>query len=242
MEPGALSPLFAYPAAARFDRVVPKNKIFAHAKPPRRLQKRFADEVAQIIWSYKLSPDTIRLPAREGPGGVDEIQVFTITLKPDAASAAPDAPPPEDLLRCIDKAVPSPLIFEVATDARVRVVAAHKRQSDADPSKWVLGEYHASPSLPLDAPRSPLPVALDPAALYAAILRTLLPVPARPGEPLRDHADRAAAAKTLERECRTLEARLAREPQFNRKVELNAQARALRQQLDQLLQPQAPQD
>jgi hypothetical protein len=239
MESGALSPLFAYPAAARFDRVMPKNKIFAHAKPPRRLQKRFADEVAQIVWSYKLSPDTIRLPARNG---VDEVQVFTITLKPGAASADPDASPPEDLLRCIDKAVPSPLIFEVATDARVRVVAAYKRQSDADPSKWVLGEYHASPSLPLNAPRSPLPVALDLAALYAAIIRTLLPLPARPGEPLRDHADRAAAAKTLERECRTLEARLAREPQFNRKVELNAQARALRQQLDQLLQPQAPQD
>ena len=53
--------LFDYPASAAFDKVLPKTKIYAHAKPARRLQQRFTDEVAQIVWKYKLAPETIRL-------------------------------------------------------------------------------------------------------------------------------------------------------------------------------------
>lgn len=64
------------------------------------------------------------------------------------------------------------------------------------------------------------------AGLYCELLRSLIPLPARAGENLRDLLDRLAQVRAAERECARLEAVLAREKQFNRKVEAN---RALRE-------------
>ena len=154
------SPLFAYPASAAFKRVLPKNRIYAYARASRRLQKRFADEVAQIVWAYKLAPETIRLDARPD---VPEIQVFAVKLKEATAQGVS-----EDILRCIDRAIGFPIIFELLAGDRVQTVAAYKRPSEADSAKWVVGDYFASPWLPADAERSLLPVALDLGPLSAA--------------------------------------------------------------------------
>ncbi len=228
------SPLFAYPASAAFGRVLPKNKIYAHAKPSRRLQRMFTDEVAQIAWRHKLAPETIRLPARDG---IEEIQVFAVALKREAEDGLT-----EDVLRCIDKAIASPIIFEVSAGERIRVVAAYKRASEADPARWVVGDYFLSPWLPADAPRATLPVALDLASLYTQLLRRLTPFPPRDGESLRAHADRLAEVNRIERERRRLEASIAREAQYNRKVEMNAEANRLRRRLEQLTNPEPRQD
>jgi hypothetical protein len=220
------SPLFAYPASAAFKRVLPKSRIYAHARPSRRLQKKFADEVAQIVWAYKLAPETIRLDAKPD---VPEIQVFAITLKDAAAGAIS-----EDIFRCIDRAIGFPILYELFAGDRVQAVAAYKRPSEADSAKWVVGDYFASPWLAADADRSPLPVALDLAALYRLLLSRVMPHPARDGESLKDHAERLGRIRQLEREREKLEIRLGREKQFNRKVEINAEVRTLDAQLDEL--------
>ena len=198
------SPLFAYPPQAAFEKVLPKNKIYAHAKPTRRLQQRFTDEVAQIVWQFKLAPETIRIPARDS---VEEIQVFRVMLKDAAEDEFP-----LDVLRWIDKASPSPIIFEVFAKDRVRVAAAYKRDSEADPSKQVIGDYFMSSWLPADAPRAPMPVALDLFALYSSLLRRLMPHPPRAGESLRAHAERLGRIQSLGKERARLEVRLGREP------------------------------
>ena len=59
---------------------------------------------------------------------------------------------------------------------------------------------------------TPLPVALDLAGLYGQMLRSLIPVPPRPGESLRDHVERVNQIHVKETECRRLDARLRREP------------------------------
>ena len=89
--------LFHYPKQAAFERVLPKNKIYVHAKPSSALRKQFVRQVDKIVWQYKLSPETVNLPARPG---VPEIQIFAIALKTPELS--------EDVLRCIDQAIPFP--------------------------------------------------------------------------------------------------------------------------------------
>lgn len=214
---------FAWPVATLYGRPVPKNQIYARAKPSTRLRQRFIDVIADMRWSHTLAPRTLRLPAA---GGVEEVQVFAITLK-----GPPDDTPPEDVLKCIDKAVPSPIVFELLAAKRVRTIAAYKRPSEADSAKVVLGSYYASPWVAADGERSPLPVAVDMAALYAGLLRRLMPLPPRSGEGLREHAQRLEAIETQRREVGRLEARLARESQFNRKVELNGQLRGAKAEL-----------
>jgi hypothetical protein len=220
------SPLFSYPAQAAFNKVLPKNKLYAHSKPTRRIRQWFTDGVAQIVWKYKLAPETIRTPAK---AGIEEIQVFGVTLKSEAEEECT-----EDILRCIDTAIGFPILFELETADRIRAIACFKRPSEIGSTRWVVGEYFMSQWLPLDAARSPLPVALDLASLYAQLLRRLMPHPARAGESLRDHAERLERIRSLEREYAKLEVDLNREKQFNRKVEVHAQARAVRVKIDEL--------
>jgi len=217
------SVLFAYPQSATFGRVLPKSKIYEQAAPRKTVRDLFVRQVERITWQYKLAPETINL---SGSDAVPEIQVFQVALKGEDLK--------DDVLRCIDTAIPFPILFELADGERSRTVAAYKRPSEADSRKWVVSDYFHGPWCEDTDPRSPLPVALGLERLYGQLLAALLPFPALDGEGLRQRVERVERIRALERELEKAEARLRKEKQFNRKVELNAEVRGLRQEIDSL--------
>jgi hypothetical protein len=221
--------LIAYPKQAAFGRVLPKNKIYEHSGANTRLQRLFVEQVEQIVWQYKLAPETINLPVRPG---VPEIQIFSIQLKSTELH--------EDVLRCIDGAVQFPILFELnqgqGDQAKTRVVAAYKRPSDADASRWVLSSYYATDWMPATIARIAMPLVLDMGYLYAALLQNLLPLPARPQESLLEWVARVELVATKRREVEKTQARLAKEKQFNRKIEINTALRQLKTELQELTQ------
>jgi Domain of unknown function (DUF4391) len=77
-------------------------------------------------------------------------------------------------------------------------------------------------------------VALDLQGLYELLLRQHLAVPARAGESLRDQLDRLSRLVARQTALAKLETRLAQEQQFNRKVEINAQLRDIRLDVENL--------
>lgn len=215
--------MFAYPKQAEFNRLVPKTKIYAHARASKRVKELFAKQVDEILWKYKLSRETINLPARSG---INEIQVFDVTLK------TPELDP--DVLQTIDKAIPFPLVFQLTYDGQVSFAVSYKRPSEADASKWVIEATFQTAPRPVSAERSPLPVALDLAGLYEHIVRCHIPMPQRPGEGLAEHVARFNELEAKKKVQQHLKTRLAQEKQFNRKVELNAALRTLSQELETL--------
>ena len=215
--------LFDWPSQAAVGRPVAKSKIYAHAKPTAALRALFVEQVESITWAYKLSPETINLPAKPA---VPEIEVFEVALKlPDVSHS---------VLRCIDKAMPRPILFNLRFEGHTQPIAAYKRPSDAASDEWVLGDYHAAPWQKDGEARPALPMALDLQGLYEQLLRQHLAIPARAGETLRDQLDRLAALAAKQTAAAKLEARLTAEKQFNRKVEINAQLRTIRTELEAL--------
>ena len=212
--------LFHYPTQAAFERVLPKSKIYEHSKPTSAVKELFVKQVDKIIWQYKLAPETINLPAKPN---VPEIQVFTIALKTQELS--------EDVLRCIDQAIPLPIFYQLTFANRIKLKAAYKRPSDADAGKWVTESYFETDWLDKDTGRAELPVVLDLASLYEHLLRSLMPLPPKVGESLKTQVERLSLLRTKQNEYRKLETRLNNERQFNRKVELNAQLRQIKADL-----------
>jgi hypothetical protein len=212
-----------YPAQAAFGRTLPKTKLYAHSRAGTRLKNLFVQQVDQIVWQFKLAPETINLPARPA---VPEIQVFGIQLKTPELSF--------DVLRAIDQAVQFPIIFELAHAGRTQVIACHKRPSEADASRWVLSDYFASGWLADNAERAAVPVALHLGGLYEQLLRALLPLPARPHETLTEHVARLDALAAKQRDADKTAAKLEKERQFNRKVVINADLRRLQTELESL--------
>ena len=177
----------------------------------------------QIVWQFKLAPETVNLPARPA---VPEIQVFGIQLKTPELSF--------DVLRAIDQAVQFPIVFELAHAGRTQVVACHKRPNDSDASRWVLSDYFASGWLADNAQRSAMPVALHLGSLYEQLLRALMPLPARPHETVAEQVARLGALAAKQREADKTSSRLEKERQFNRKVAINADLRRLQGELEAL--------
>ncbi|NTI24183.1 DUF4391 domain-containing protein [Rhizobium rhizogenes] len=240
--------LYDWPRASAFGRVIPKNKIYEHAGANTALKDLFVREVDQITWSHKLAPETINLPATKS---VAEIQVFRITQREKALST--------DVLRAIDRAIPFPLLFELSHGGRVKLAATYKRPNEADSTKWVLGDYFESAGLPEDGLRTPLPVALTMSALYEQLLSQLVEAQTArlvPGttigfaeapqssfmaapdmQPLSLEARIAVAEaiKATTREVDRIKARLGRERQFNKRVAINAELRAAKEDLKRLI-------
>ncbi|SOB58034.1 Methyl-accepting chemotaxis protein [Pseudodesulfovibrio profundus] len=215
--------LYHFPKAATFGRVLPKSKIYDFAKPGKKVKDRFVQEVEKITWAYKLSPETINIPAN---GVVREIQVITIALKLDTLS--------QNVLQTIDKAIPSPLFFVLGYNGKTRYAAAYKRPSEADKSKWVVGSYFESEWTDEEAAPTELPVALNMDGLYQSLLKRIAPLPLRKGESLGELATRVDELKAKERTAQQLEARMKKEKQFNRKVEMNRTLNLLNQEIDEL--------
>ena len=218
-----MTTLFAYPTNAAVGRVLPKSKIYERTQPTTAVKELFVRQIEQIVWQYKLAPETINV---QGTTIVPEIQIFRITLK--TGELKPEA------LRCIDQAIPFPLVFELCHEGKVKSIAAYKRPSEADAAKNVISNYFATDWLPEDTPRHPLPVVFDLETLYAQLLAPLLPYPPRQGESLQAQVDRMDQIGQLQRELERCEARLAKEKQFNRKVAMNAEKRELNGQLKDL--------
>ena len=216
-----MTTLFAYPTNAAFGRVLPKSKIYERTQPTTAVKELFVRQIEQIVWQYKLAPETINM---QGTTIVPEIQIFRITLK--TGELKPEA------LRCIDQAIPFPLVFELCHEGKVKSIAAYKRPSAADAAN--ISPYFAADWLPEDTPRHPLPVVFDLETLYAQLLAPLLPYPPRQGESLQAQVDRMDQIGQLQRELERCEARLAKEKQFNRKVAMNAEKRELNGQLKDL--------
>lgn len=209
--------LIAYPAKAAFGRSLPKAKIYEHGVANRRLKDLFVKQVDQIVWQYKLAPETINLPARPG---VPEVQIFGLQLKTPELH--------RDVLRCIDGAIPLPILFELTFEGRVQVTAAYKQPSESDSARWVASDYFSTDWLPADRQRAEMPVALHLGSLYEQLVQRLIPLRPRPQEALPSLIERFGKVQALRRELQKAISTLETEKQFNRKVEINGIVRKLK--------------
>lgn len=219
--------LYLWPKAAEFGRVVPKTKFYEHATLGSTVRCGFVSDVRRITWAYKLAESTINLP---GSAEVPEIQVFEIGAKEEDVA--------EGVLAAIDKAVRTPIIFEVSrgegADGTIRMVAAHKQLSSGAPK---LGPYFSTDWQPASCERVQLPTAIDMMSLYTALLQPLTPAASRAGENVSDVVARLTTVRLIEREIAALERKLRNELQLNRKVELRRTLKTKQALLVELTSP-----
>lgn len=100
--------------------MLPKNKIYTHARASRSLQARFVAEVDRIVWAFKFAPETLNIPASKS---IKEIQVFDIFLKQEELH--------DDILRAIDKTIRHPIVFRILRKSEARCAMTSKQAVEA---------------------------------------------------------------------------------------------------------------
>lgn len=218
-----ITTLYNFPKAAAFGRMVAKGKIYEHATPTKKVKELFITQIEKITWAYKLSPATINLPAS---AGVEEIQIFSVRLRTGELA--------HEVLLTIDKAIPSPILFELQFNGKTRYVGAYKRPNEADKSKWVVSSYFQSAWMDDEIERANLPVVLNMGALYQALLMAMSPLKLRVDETLNNLVAIVDLLRTKERDAQQLEKRMKIEKQFNRRVEINRTLNELKKEIENL--------
>jgi hypothetical protein len=215
--------VYAYPEKAAFNKVLPKNLIYKQARPSKKVKDLFVSQVKEIVWRYKLSPDTVNLPKK---GDYTEIQIFEIQQKGEELAPS--------VLETIDKAIPYPIIFRLCHEGRVKAVAAYKRPAADGTKNWVVDGLFETVWRQDNQGVEPLPLALNIKSLYEQMMIPIIGSPPRNGESFSDLVRRLDLARKKERELQLLEGRLHKEKQFDRKVAINAEIRTLTAELKKI--------
>lgn len=214
--------LISWPVSARIDRVVPKRTLASAASTPAAVRQKLTDDVEQVRWLFTLSPALTTLP---GTLEVPEFVVMGIELRAGDLDAG--------TLEVLDRSMPRRVIFELSrTTAESRKQRMASFLSARGPGGR--GQYVTSAWVPAEAPRAPLPAAIDLEALYLAVLEPLLPLPRVSGSRVSEVAERIETVAKLDCGITALERKIKREVQFNRQVALRQELRELQRERDAL--------
>lgn len=226
--------LYRWPPAAAYGKTVPKEQIYQHAKLTAAVRDRFVAQVSRITWAYTLAERTINLP---GTQAIPEIQVFAIEAKGSDVAT--------QILATIDRAVTTPIIFEIAVSdglfACTRMAAAVKGSAvkgqalkgsvSGSTSARPAGQYYSTPWIRTDIARVPIPTAISLPDLYAAIVQQIAGVAPQPGAAVSEVSARLGQIRALEREIAALTKKMHAEKQFNRKAELHRELKTKQTEL-----------
>ena len=204
-------------------RVLSKAKIFSRTTPGAKVKVLFSDQVQKVTLAHELYPKTINLKACNE---VPMIRIFSVDLKGAELN--------HKVLALLDKAIDTPTIYMLNYRGKTRYVASHIRPSDAEKGKWVSSSYFESPWIDGDSEYVDLPIVLSLKALYHSLLERIIPLNIRGNESISELVSRADRLGLKERELQKTNAKMLKEKQPNRKIDLNKEVRRLNQEIAQL--------
>ena len=215
--------LLKFPATSFVDKLIPKAQFVKASATPTAVRSLLADEFEQIRLVYVLRPDTLNVGEGEE---VKEIDVFFFRCKSDRYSINPFCG--------LDNLIPRHTLYIIQHGNATDLLMQHKSRSIvAGVPKWKREVSHLLKDIDL----STTPLRVEGANLDRVYFNLLSQMA---GYRI-DNAAAIAEIKELEtrlakmrREAEALQKRVRNEKQFNKQIELNTQARALKRSISEL--------
>jgi len=226
------------PPEARVDRRVPKTLLVENGAPTVADKRRINEGIEELLWLASLKPTTIGVPEyRDDVREYLEIAVLALTLRPEAKT--------DRLVKLIHRAIPYPVVLVAGQDNRVTLSFAHKRWSQGEGAKMVLDDAillcdltdHSSTAVLLDSlalSQQPRVNLLDLYQGWITCLEAFQAAQVTGSFVLPTSGEAALARRTaladhdrLTSRIDALRAQATREPQINRRVELNLKIKRL---------------
>lgn len=214
--------MFGLPKSTYFGKLVPKNKFYDKLTIDKKTERSFIDRIQTIRWVHKLSADTLNV---EKGSSVKEVEVFLIKLKTSELDL--------NVLRQIDNQLHYHLIFILEYEDKYQLWTSYKEESVNMAFK--VGKYYHTDwvteetfSLRIDG--------LNIDMVYENLVRQIAgdALLKENNESLKETVERRSAQEKLEKEITKLRAKVRKEKQFNRQVELNKQLKTLVKKLEEI--------
>lgn len=214
--------LLSFPIQCKVDKQVPKNAFYRFMEVNPSIKQHFMNDVDRITWLYKLAPST--LPVEDGQT-VHEITIFWVSLKSEQC--------PKDLFRFIDENMPRHIVFLLSYADHYQFLINYKQCSDSDKTKFRIVESYVSPwasqtELRLDING----LSMD--QIYTHFVGQISGLGSHSSRDLQKIIEHKKQVEQKSKQLDTLLKKVRKEVQLNRKMQLNGQARELRQEIETL--------
>lgn len=217
--------MFVLPESTKFERRIPKQKFYAHLSITPALKRVFTEQIDTIIWRNKLSAQTLNVARGER---LEELEVFLIRLRQRSLD--------NSVLKLIDREVPYHILFLLEFEREFQARIGYK-ESGGGRAAFKVDAYYQTDWLPWDKlPLSLSGLNLD--AVYENFVRQVAGDKLSAGvaaEDIKEAVERDRQRQSLLKQIAALENKVRREKQFNKQVELNAELRKLKQELEDIL-------
>lgn len=215
--------LLQFPTSTIVDRLIPKAQFVKVSNTPTAMRSLLAEEFEQIRLLYVLRLDTVNIA--EG-NEVKEIDVFLFRCKTEHYSINPFCG--------IDDLIPRHTIYIIEHGNHTDLLMQHKRRSVvAGTVKW---SREVSKLLSdIDLAARPLQIEgqnLD--RVYFNFFSQMTGYKVDNSAVITEIKELETRIAKMKREAENLQKRVRNEKQFNRQIELNSQARALKRNISQL--------
>lgn len=217
--------MLGLPKSTEFNKRIPKQKFYDNLTVSPTLKRIFVDQIRIIYWANKIAPSTLNLA--EGKN-VTEIEVFHIQLNQETLY--------ENVLKQIDREIPYHILFVLEYDGKYKAVMGYKEAAGSGKASFKVDRYYQTEWMP----ETNLPVHLDGLnidVVYENFVRQIagdVLQAATPQESLKESVARDDRRDALQKQMNKLQAKIRKEKQLNRQMEINAELKKLRRELEEL--------
>jgi hypothetical protein len=188
------------PLSTFLNKFIPKSKFYEKTGINSKVQKEFTDKIKRITWKYKLSEKTTGIDKTDK---VEEIQVFEIELKEKQI--------PENVLKTIDKAIPYQILYILLYE-NFKIYAVSLKGFDKS-SGFYFSSWNEEKKFDFTG--------TDLEKVYKKIILSFIEKNSVPNEEFEKLLKKEQKIKALKKEISSLENKIKKEKQFNKKVEIN---------------------
>ena len=140
------------------------------------------------------------------------------------------------MLRQIDKEIPYHIVFLLEYDGKYQAWTAYKETAASGNNAFKVGTYYHTEWLP----ESELPLKVDGLSIdkvYENFVRQIAgdALQGESAESLKESVERDARRQELQKQITALQAKVRKEKQLNKQVQLNADLKRMRKELEELL-------
>ncbi len=219
--------MIGLPKSTEFNRRIPKQKFYENISVSPSLKRVFIDQIKVIYWRNKVAATTMNLAAGDT---VTELEVFEIKLNGQQLD--------ESVLRQIDKEIAYHILFLLEYDGKYQAWTAYKEAAASGSNAFKVGTYYHTDWLPEN--KLPLKVeGLSVDKVYENFVRQIAGDALRSEngktETLKESVERDNRRQELEKQIAALQTKVRKEKQLNKQVQLNAELKKLKKELEVLV-------
>lgn len=213
------------PKTTEFNKRIPKQKFYENLEISPTLKKIFVEQVKVIYWRNKIAASTTNLAAGND---VTELEVFEVRLTSPVLD--------DSLLRQIDKEIPYHILFLLEYQNKYQAWIGYKEAAASGNKAFKVNGYYHTEWLNEDE----LPLKLEGLnvdAVYENFVRQIAGDKLKTentGESLKESVAQDEQKQALQKQIATLQAKIRKEKQLNKQMQMNTELKKLKKELEVL--------